>query len=93
MTARSCSKRLNLDIEAGSLLHHRRRVGLRQVDLPAHAVVAGKAVARRDPDRRRTAAAEPTPDRGIVFQRYSVFPHLTVEENLILSATNSTPRR
>ena len=29
---------------------------------------------------------EPTPDRGIVFQRYSVFPHLTVEENLILSA-------
>tara|TARA_Y100000815_G_scaffold11058_5_gene9913 strand:+ start:24988 stop:25794 length:807 start_codon:yes stop_codon:yes gene_type:complete len=29
---------------------------------------------------------EPTPDRGIVFQRYSVFPHLTVEENLMLSA-------
>lgn len=29
---------------------------------------------------------EPTPDRGIVFQRYSVFPHLTVEQNLILSA-------
>lgn len=28
---------------------------------------------------------EPTPDRGIVFQRYSVFPHLTVEENLILA--------
>ncbi|MEM1048367.1 MAG: ABC transporter ATP-binding protein [Pseudomonadota bacterium] len=29
---------------------------------------------------------EPTPDRGIVFQRYSVFPHLTVTENLILAA-------
>ena len=28
---------------------------------------------------------EPTPDRGIVFQRYSVFPQLTVEDNLILS--------
>lgn len=28
---------------------------------------------------------EPTPDRGIVFQKYSVFPHLSVEENLILS--------
>lgn len=28
---------------------------------------------------------EPTPDRGIVFQRYSVFPHLSVEENLILA--------
>lgn len=29
---------------------------------------------------------EPTPDRGIVFQKYSVFSHLTVEENLILAA-------
>jgi NitT/TauT family transport system ATP-binding protein len=31
-------------------------------------------------------AAEPTPDRGIVFQRYSVFPHLTVCQNLMLPA-------
>jgi NitT/TauT family transport system ATP-binding protein len=30
--------------------------------------------------------ARPTPDRGIVFQRYSVFPHLSVAENLILGA-------
>lgn len=30
-------------------------------------------------------ADEPTPDRGIVYQRYSVFPHLTVENNLILA--------
>lgn len=29
-------------------------------------------------------APEPSPDRGIVFQRYSVFPHLTVTENLML---------
>ncbi len=29
-------------------------------------------------------ADEPDPDRGIVFQRYSVFPHLTVMENVIL---------
>lgn len=29
--------------------------------------------------------AEPQPDRGIVFQRYSVFPHLTVEDNLIVA--------
>lgn len=28
---------------------------------------------------------EPTPDRGIVFQKYSVFSHLSVEENLILA--------
>lgn len=29
-------------------------------------------------------ADEPQVDRGVVFQRYSVFPHLTVMENLIL---------
>ncbi|GAW34754.1 bicarbonate transport ATP-binding protein CmpD [Roseovarius sp. A-2] len=28
-------------------------------------------------------AQEPNPERGVVFQRYSVFPHLTVRENLI----------
>ncbi|GAB6040692.1 ABC transporter ATP-binding protein [Endothiovibrio diazotrophicus] len=27
---------------------------------------------------------EPGPDRGIVFQRYSVFPHLTVRRNVLL---------
>jgi NitT/TauT family transport system ATP-binding protein len=27
---------------------------------------------------------EPGPDRGIVFQRYSLFPHLTAIENLVL---------
>lgn len=32
----------------------------------------------------RPLPKRPTPDRGIVFQRYSVFPHLTVAENLIL---------
>jgi NitT/TauT family transport system ATP-binding protein len=29
-------------------------------------------------------AREPGPDRGVVFQRYSVFPHLSVRQNLLL---------
>ncbi len=29
---------------------------------------------------------EPSPDRQIVFQKYSVFPHLTVRNNLILAS-------
>jgi NitT/TauT family transport system ATP-binding protein len=29
--------------------------------------------------------AEPRPDRGIVFQHYSVFPHLTVLQNVVAS--------
>jgi len=29
-------------------------------------------------------AQEPSPERGIVFQKYSVFPHLNVRENVAL---------
>jgi NitT/TauT family transport system ATP-binding protein len=33
----------------------------------------------------KTLPAEPNPDRGIVFQRYSVFPHLTVLQNVMIA--------
>ncbi|HEU0221051.1 MAG TPA: ATP-binding cassette domain-containing protein, partial [Paracoccaceae bacterium] len=37
-------------------------------------------------------AREPGPDRGIVFQRYSVFPHLTVRDNLVAAEAFGTTR-
>ncbi len=37
-------------------------------------------------------STEPGPDRGIVFQRYSVFPHLTVLQNVLISAELSATR-
>ena len=32
-------------------------------------------------------APEPGPDRGVVFQRYSVFPHMTVLKNVMFGNT------
>lgn len=36
-------------------------------------------------------AVEPCPERGVVFQRYSVFPHMTVRENLVAGEGFGTP--
>jgi len=46
-----------------------------------------KAIARRDSAERNTSACRTSAERGIVFQRYSVFPHLTVLQNVMLAST------
>ncbi|MGG7566039.1 ATP-binding cassette domain-containing protein [Rhodovulum sp. DZ06] len=35
-------------------------------------------------------AQEPNPERGVVFQRYSVFPHMTVRENIVAAEAFKT---
>ena len=79
-------ERLNLDIEAGSLCTIVGASGC------GKSTFLRMLLSQETPSRGQILIdgeelpPEPTPDRGIVFQRYSVFPHLTVEENLILSA-------
>lgn len=78
-------ERVSLDVEEGTFCTivgasgcgkstFLRMLLSQEVPDKGHILINGEAVPR-----------EPTPNRGIVFQRYSVFPHLTVEDNLILS--------
>src|SRR5690606_2211423 len=41
---------------------------------------------------RQPLPAEPGPERGVVFQRYSVFPHLTVLQNVVFGLEISQSR-
>ena len=79
-------ERINLEVEPGTFCAIVGASGcgkstflrlLLSQELPTRGVI------RIDGDE---IASEPTPDRGIVFQRYSVFPHLTVCGNLTLAA-------
>ncbi|MEO1322901.1 MAG: ATP-binding cassette domain-containing protein [Pseudomonadota bacterium] len=74
-------ERLNLDIEAGSFVSiigpsGAGKSSLLRLVLGQDAPTKGVMVLEGVPFR-----AECGPDRGVVFQRYSVFPHLTVLQN------------
>ena len=78
-------ERVNLDVEAGSFCTIVGASGcgkstfLRMLLSQEHAT-RGEILLDGQP-----LPEEPTPDRGIVFQKYSVFSHLTVADNLILA--------
>lgn len=78
-------ERVNIDVEPGAFCTIVGASGcgkstfLRMLLSQEHAS-AGQILLDGEPLK-----TEPNPDRGIVFQRYSVFPHLTVEDNLIVA--------
>ncbi|MFO1047981.1 MAG: ABC transporter ATP-binding protein [Geminicoccaceae bacterium] len=81
---RSVLERISLDVASGSFVTMVGASGcgkttfLRML-LGVEAPTRGKITVDGEPLR-----AEPDRDRGIVFQRYSVFPHLTVLGNVLL---------
>ena len=78
-------ERLNIEIEDSAFVS---LVGPRgAASRPSCAFCSGRSKPRAvrsgsDGDR---LPPEPGPDRGVVFQRYSVFPHLTVVQNVLMA--------
>ena len=81
---RSVLERISLDVASGSFVTMVGASGcgkttfLRML-LGVEAPTRGRITVDGEPLR-----AQPDRDRGIVFQRYSVFPHLTVRGNVVL---------
>lgn len=79
-------ERLNLDVTAGTFCTIVGASGC------GKSTFLRMLLSQEQPDRGvieldgKPLPSEPTSDRGIVFQKYSVFPHLTVEANLLLAA-------
>jgi NitT/TauT family transport system ATP-binding protein len=76
-------ERLSLEVEAGAFVSVVGPSGvgkstLLRLVLGQEAPTRGRILLDGEPLR-----AEPGPDRGVVFQRYSVFPHMTVLKNVM----------
>lgn len=76
-------ERLSLEVKAGSFVSVVGPSGvgkstLLRLILGQEAPTRGQILLDGEPLR-----AEPGPDRGVVFQRYSVFPHMTVLKNVM----------
>ena len=77
-------ERLNIEIKPGSF------VALVGPSGAGKSTMLRMILGQEQPTRGRIMlggepmAAEPGPDRGVVFQRYSVFPHLSVLRNVLL---------
>ena len=85
-------ERLNLDVAPGSF------VAIVGASGCGKSTFLRMLVGQEQPDRGEILIdgepirPEPSPERGVVFQRYSVFPHLTVTQNLMLPAELAASR-
>jgi NitT/TauT family transport system ATP-binding protein len=79
-------ERVNVDIESGSFVAVVGASGCGKSTFLRILLGQEQATRGRVTVDGLPIAGEPTPDRGIVFQRYSVFPHLTALQNLMLAA-------
>ena len=84
-------ERLSLEVKAGAFVSVVGPSGvgkstLLRLVLGQEAPARGRILLDGEP-----LVPEPGPDRGVVFQRYSVFPHMTVLKNVMFGLECSAP--